>query len=124
MENQAVGRSFAERPASQKLTAQTCRNVGIRRSLGLTIRAKASASSVKAAAVVDIPVLENPCDNGGNLEPTGEWRRNLDLKVSCETLAFHNFDIVSFFLLLFCFYAFGLKIRSPNAAVYHHPELL
>jgi hypothetical protein len=51
------------------------------------VRAQAK-KNVNAAAAVDMPELvmdqNTPAvtwDNGGDLQPTGEWRRNLDLKV-------------------------------------------
>lgn len=55
----------------------------------LAVRAQ-SAKGVNAAAAVEMPGMvyegdskqqEITWNNGGDLQPTGEWRRNLDLKV-------------------------------------------
>jgi len=43
------------------------------------IRAQASSPKVGAAAAIDLPGAL-PWSNGGDLQATGEWRRNLDLK--------------------------------------------
>lgn len=55
----------------------------------MIIRAQANQPKVGAAAALDFPYSATPTalpwSNNGDLQETGEWRRNLDLKVSRDS---------------------------------------